>query len=376
MFWRRSVKILLVAGLFLFGSCSSHKGHSAIRPLIRGKPLNKIGGIYRGISSYYVDQRGNVYIANPQKLTVDKYSETGRFLGSFGRRGEGPGEFKFIYPFAANSRGNLYVSDFLRKRIMVFSPEGKFIREVETPEPFIEMKFTPADLLLLYTRTPDNVQKIYLMVEKDGKLRFKLLREDSRRKLSSSQMHYIRPAFRVAFAGDKNGNVYIADSCHYRIYIFSKDGILIGEKNIPWKREKIKERDLSIQVRNKDSDSLAGKLEGLIKIMKDKMKSLEGNLEFFPAIINMDYFSGKLYVWTSRINSKGDYIIDVYSPNLKLLYKRTGWTCVSYGSYAPTFIRNASVFIPESDATILTGRLSCVAKMMLSDGILRFRLNE
>jgi DNA-binding beta-propeller fold protein YncE len=72
-----------------------------------------------------VDDTGSIYILDSGNQRVQKFSPEGKYVATFGRKGQGPGEFDSPRSFDLDSKGHLYVLDGNQKRIQVFSPEGK-----------------------------------------------------------------------------------------------------------------------------------------------------------------------------------------------------------------------------------------------------------
>ena len=82
---------------------------------------------------------GNLYVTDlSQRVTV--ISPAGTVLRRWGKRGTGPGEFKFISadptapadvqaPLAVGPDGMVYVSDSGNARVQVFTPQGRFVRQ-------------------------------------------------------------------------------------------------------------------------------------------------------------------------------------------------------------------------------------------------------
>lgn len=72
-----------------------------------------------------VDQEGNIYVADSGNQRVVKFNPEGKFVKSFGRKGQGPGEF--ISPGQLAIFGNeIYVYDW-RRNIQKFSQNGEYI---------------------------------------------------------------------------------------------------------------------------------------------------------------------------------------------------------------------------------------------------------
>jgi sugar lactone lactonase YvrE len=52
----------------------------------------------------------------------------GQIMGSFGERGDGPGQFNFPTNIARAADGRIFVSDTMNFRVQVFDPDGRFLR--------------------------------------------------------------------------------------------------------------------------------------------------------------------------------------------------------------------------------------------------------
>jgi len=71
-----------------------------------------------------VDGKGNLYILDTGNHRVQKFSPDGRFLASFGRQGQGPGEFAYPDSIDVDAAGMLWVSDPNNQRIQALTSEG------------------------------------------------------------------------------------------------------------------------------------------------------------------------------------------------------------------------------------------------------------
>jgi peptidylamidoglycolate lyase len=61
---------------------------------------------------------------------VVKFSREGKYLFEWGKPGNGPGEFNIPHAIDVDDRGSVYVADRENRRVQVFTPEGKWIREI------------------------------------------------------------------------------------------------------------------------------------------------------------------------------------------------------------------------------------------------------
>ena len=53
-------------------------------------------GVFGDVRSLAADHRGTIYVADVQAAEIRAFDSRGRFVRSFGRRGEGPGEFRLL----------------------------------------------------------------------------------------------------------------------------------------------------------------------------------------------------------------------------------------------------------------------------------------
>ena len=84
--------------------------------------------LFGNVASVAAGPNGTIYVADQIGSTVRAYDLSGRFLGTVGSEGQGPGEFDFPNDITFDPTGRLYVRDW--SRITVFGPGrmlGKYI---------------------------------------------------------------------------------------------------------------------------------------------------------------------------------------------------------------------------------------------------------
>jgi DNA-binding beta-propeller fold protein YncE len=73
------------------------------------------------------DAAGNIYVADGLgNARVAKFDKNGRFVKSWGSRGQETGQFSEVHGIAIDGQSNVYVADSGNKRIQVFDSEGTF----------------------------------------------------------------------------------------------------------------------------------------------------------------------------------------------------------------------------------------------------------
>ena len=84
------------------------------------------------LTSIDVDSDGNIYILDRKVKKVKIFDSEGKFLRKFGKDGQGPGEMNVPITIQVISNDELVVSDALNQRLMFYSLEGEFKREMST----------------------------------------------------------------------------------------------------------------------------------------------------------------------------------------------------------------------------------------------------
>jgi DNA-binding beta-propeller fold protein YncE len=100
-------------------------------------PLPAEPGRFRQVTDMTWDPAGNTYISDGYiNSRVAKADKNGKWLKSWGDRGNKPGEFNTPHSIAADAKGNIYVADRGNRRIQVFEGDGKFLREIKIDVPY------------------------------------------------------------------------------------------------------------------------------------------------------------------------------------------------------------------------------------------------
>ena len=70
-------------------------------------------------SDIVMDDNGNIYILDAGNCRIQKFDPEGKFLASFGREGQGPGEFQSPSSLDFDAEGNLIVADRRSRKIQI-----------------------------------------------------------------------------------------------------------------------------------------------------------------------------------------------------------------------------------------------------------------
>ena len=93
------------------------------------------GYYFNGALKLLLDESGNIYICDSwtsqQRSHLLKFFPDGKFLQDLYRQGEGPGEVQSAFGFAL-SETEVFLYDWMKRKVIVESPDGKFIKEFKT----------------------------------------------------------------------------------------------------------------------------------------------------------------------------------------------------------------------------------------------------
>ncbi|MBN1968335.1 MAG: 6-bladed beta-propeller [Candidatus Delongbacteria bacterium] len=74
------------------------------------------------------DNVGNIFIMDKTSLTIKKFDNNGKFVISFGGKGNGPGELQGVASMVVSS-GKVHVVDFMKNAVVIFDLDGKYIKD-------------------------------------------------------------------------------------------------------------------------------------------------------------------------------------------------------------------------------------------------------
>jgi hypothetical protein len=104
----------------------------------------------RGID---VDEEGNIYVADMSNYRIQKFDKTGKYLLTFGRKGQGPGEFELPTAVHIDGKtGNVLVQD-QAYTIEFFYPDGNPIRSIRLENAFQDFRVASDGTILVLMNT-------------------------------------------------------------------------------------------------------------------------------------------------------------------------------------------------------------------------------
>ena len=175
------------------------------------------------------DKEGNLYILDSGNYRIQVFDDTGGFVRSIGRQGQGPGEFMSPRELEIDSQGNLYVLDNRLSMVIVLDNEGKELRRMK-PEinidhfrispsgnigmPMIETRDTTTPLVGLYDNDFRNMIRIGDKVD---------LGDEFKSQLANT----------ASLAFDSHGSVYLSFIADNRLDKYTMNGELLWRSERP-----------------------------------------------------------------------------------------------------------------------------------------------
>lgn len=106
---------------------------------------------------------GDFYVSDGYvNSRVVRFSKEGRYITSWGKKGDGEGEFNLPHSIAVDRQGRVYVGDRENYRVQIFGPDGNFLtqwRHVGAPW---GLELRPDDTLFIADGRNDRILKVTL----------------------------------------------------------------------------------------------------------------------------------------------------------------------------------------------------------------------
>jgi hypothetical protein len=347
---RKASGLSLFLLLVLFNlSCKTNEDYPLTDIIEKNNPVSIIGTetenlndadtpIYKLISHYYVDDKNNIYIGDAYGRKIDKYDKNGKFLHSIGRPGQGPGEFNVVPFFAVGKEGKIVCA---YKKIQIFDQKGHYLKSFDFEEPYgrkhvvkIKMDKKNNVYFLFYIRP-----YVYELVKTDLSFsNYQFIHKDKNRIDDENKVVSGLAGFTPDFCIDSNGAIYVTDTVDYKIYKYSGRGDLLNAFEKSCKRIKIDKDDLIFPTFK------GNEIQHLPHSLLD---NLYGPHKYFPSIFGINIEDGKIFIWTSKQDSKKQFFIDIYNLKWNLTHKSAHVNNIKKNYIR---IKNGKLYSPNIDS--------------------------
>ncbi len=240
------------------------------------------------------DKEGNIYVLDAGNHRVQKFSQDGTFISSFGRKGQGPGEFQMPLSIDCDEKGRIFIPDAHNQRISIYSSNGTLIESLNMHERIVgPIRLIKDGRLLMGTggirsislgdpKGPKKLPKYLNILDSSG-----TLQSNFGEKFNFKDMILNSVGNDYDFAVDGAGNIYSAFKYQNRIEKFSLEGMLlwqasreIGYSTKPAKKRsdtKISGNQISVSIprMNQCSNGIAVDEKGRVWVVGLKRQDIE-----------------------------------------------------------------------------------------------------
>ena len=111
--------------------------------------------IFSELRSIQVDEQENIYALDMKEIKIKVFDKNGKFIRSFGTKGQGPGEIGMPIRMEMTPSGNLVIYDMGNNKFIFFSLDGTCLRELQTGKywSLIRFKIDSTGCIYADTRT-------------------------------------------------------------------------------------------------------------------------------------------------------------------------------------------------------------------------------
>jgi len=263
------------------------------------------------------DREGNLYVLDSRNFRVQVFDRNRKFLRSFGRNGQGPGDIGRPESLDVDASGNVYVGDPGNGRIGVFDPTGRWLKAFPVPSTNIYLRVMRNGDILLLNPDLDGGRGL----KKGSVPLFRILDGATgkpKRELGQgvyySKFPFVQGGNRSLMTKDADDNAYIAFLFQNRVSKYAPDGrhLFAADRILP----KDKLIDKGLDMFSTINTALDVDAKGRLWVVTCTRLWKKGDL------LRKQWINGQVQVIGDKTQTKTDiYEIQVFGPDGVLLQK-------------------------------------------------------
>jgi hypothetical protein len=259
------------------------------------------------MESFCLDREGNIYFMMRQSSGnfIYKFDASGKFLTSFGRNGQGPGEFDYGGDLHIDGEDRVIAKDMTKEKFFVFNRDGVLLEEVKIGKNLNIDKYLGKKKYLTYWQevAPEKpVYRNHYCISNDT--------------LSENQEFYkfeyeqpvraprYRPKGHALILGASDKNIFIGDATGgYEIFVFDFSGKLL---------RKIRKAFRPVAF-SEDYKAMYKKILGRTPLGQEILRKADFPTHLPPFQYLFADDQGRLYVMTNEREGERKYWYDIFS---------------------------------------------------------------
>jgi hypothetical protein len=201
------------------------------------EPVFAIGGEddpeqeFSGIVGIAVSKAGTVYILDIKECRVKVFNEKGKFLFSFGNKGQGPGELNVPAGIMISGEEEIFIHD-VSNKLEIFNLDGKYLRSQSLAQAsglgkiIIDPKGRIAGSAMTVSPSDGKPSYEFRIFDKDFKP-LTILAKVPSPYISATKFDPLTNAPGLAVATDAKGDLFLGNIKGYLISVFNFEGRLL-----------------------------------------------------------------------------------------------------------------------------------------------------
>lgn len=260
------------------------------------------------VSNFVVDDEGIIYALDFKDQKIKVFDEAGKFVRSFGKKGQGPGELDMPAAIHLTPDNELIVEDATQRKLVYFTLEGTFIKQISFADrmALVNLLMGPQGNFMGRELKLEG-QKMFFVIKKlDPELKslFSLDQIEFNFPVPGSGSKINLMDMLSLYQFDSSGNIYYSRNIDYEIKVYAPDGKHVKSIQKEYEPQKITEEDI---------EEILDKIPNVGGFNVKEMFTFP---KTFPPI---QFFTldedGRIFVRTwEKGKEKGEYVFDVFDP--------------------------------------------------------------
>ena len=198
---------------------------------------------------FIVTENGRIYALDMEIAHVKIFDDSGQLIQTFGKKGQGPGEFSLPSGIQITAEGTLMIEDSLNRRLAFFSLDGEHIKDISTA--------TSLALARILLDNQGNMLGMEMGLHGDNKMfmEYKKYDKDLNPLFTLTKVEFPIPIpgsgnkmnlidMLIGYQFDNDGHVFFGRNKDYEIEIFTPEGKHIRTIQKDFKPEKVTQEDI------------------------------------------------------------------------------------------------------------------------------------